>query len=58
MWNNINIVILNIVPPSIDVSPNATRISAKKGDNVLLECKAKGNPQPTVSWRRNVSQSF
>uniref|UniRef100_A0AAV2MMD9 Ig-like domain-containing protein n=1 Tax=Knipowitschia caucasica TaxID=637954 RepID=A0AAV2MMD9_KNICA len=22
-------------------------------DNIIIECEAKGNPQPTFSWRRN-----
>jgi hypothetical protein len=47
------------VPPRIDyVSSDGTRKGAmevKKGSAVTLECRASGNPVPTITWTRRVS---
>lgn len=38
-------------PPKVEaVSPPEHHV--RKGDNVQLECKAEGNPQPVISWSR------
>ena len=46
-----------LVPPSIAVFPNETRISVKSGERVEMSCNSKGIPTPTVSWKRHVSHS-
>ena len=46
-----------LVPPSIAVFPNETRISVKSGERVEMSCNSKGIPTPTVSWKKHVSHS-
>uniref|UniRef100_A0A0A9XXI1 Lachesin n=1 Tax=Lygus hesperus TaxID=30085 RepID=A0A0A9XXI1_LYGHE len=41
-----------LVPPSIRTSPAGGQLTARKGGTITLECKASGNPVPTISWSR------
>lgn len=41
-----------LVPPSIMSEPRSGNVTVRKGTTVSLECKANGNPTPTVSWTR------
>lgn len=40
-----------VVPPSI--APGLTEVVVLKGEPVILECEAEGDPQPQVSWRKD-----
>lgn len=40
------------VPPDIDDSETSGDITVSEGDNVTLVCKASGQPQPRILWRR------
>ncbi|XP_067007023.1 lachesin [Anabrus simplex] len=41
-----------LVPPSIRMSPGSGQLKARKGGTVTLECKASGNPVPSILWTR------
>ncbi|XP_039279416.1 limbic system-associated membrane protein isoform X1 [Nilaparvata lugens] len=41
-----------LVPPSVRTSPASGQLTARKGGTVTLECKASGNPVPTILWSR------
>ncbi|XP_050724957.1 neurotrimin-like isoform X2 [Eriocheir sinensis] len=41
-----------VVPPDIDDSAWTGDLVVREGTNVSLECKARGYPPPTVTWRR------
>lgn len=41
-----------LVPPSIRTSPASGQIRARKGGSITFECKASGNPVPSISWTR------
>jgi len=43
------------VPPSIRMSPPNGQLKARKGGSITLECKASGNPVPSIHWTRKVS---
>lgn len=43
------------VPPSVRTSPASGQVTARKGGSVTLECKASGNPVPSIRWTRKVS---
>jgi hypothetical protein len=43
------------VPPTLRVVPQNKQITARKGSTVTLECKASGNPVPTIYWHKKVS---
>lgn len=46
-----------LVPPKIDyVSPTGGRVDVTRGSLVRLECSAKGNPPPRITWTRKVSK--
>ncbi|XP_037024266.1 limbic system-associated membrane protein isoform X1 [Bradysia coprophila] len=39
-----------LVPPTLRAVPQNGQVSARKGSTVTLECKASGNPVPTIYW--------
>ncbi|XP_076361942.1 lachesin-like [Tachypleus tridentatus] len=41
-----------LVPPDIIVDESTSDIITKEGTNVTLKCRAKGYPEPSISWRR------
>lgn len=41
-----------LVPPSIRTSPASGQLTARKGGTITLECKASGNPVPSIQWSR------
>lgn len=41
-----------LVPPSVQPEPTNGEITVRSGASVNLECRANGNPSPTVSWSR------
>lgn len=38
--------------------PQNGQVAARKGSTVTLECKASGNPVPTIYWFKKVSKSY
>lgn len=47
--------LLLIVPPKIEYMQPPTKLEVSKGASIKLECKASGNPAPTIVWSRKVS---
>lgn len=45
------------VPPSVRAVPSSGQITARKGGAVTLECKASGNPVPSIYWTKKVSET-
>lgn len=45
------VTLIVYIPPSI--SPGLAEITVLAGNPVILECRAQGDPLPTVSWRKN-----
>ncbi|CAB4059531.1 unnamed protein product [Lepeophtheirus salmonis] len=41
-----------LVPPSIMSQPRNGRIVVRKGTSITIECRANGNPTPSVTWTR------
>ncbi|XP_004922292.2 lachesin-like isoform X2 [Bombyx mandarina] len=41
-----------LVPPSVRASPETRHVTARRGGAAVLECRAAGNPVPTVTWHR------
>uniref|UniRef100_A0A1B6E7S8 Ig-like domain-containing protein n=1 Tax=Clastoptera arizonana TaxID=38151 RepID=A0A1B6E7S8_9HEMI len=41
-----------LVPPSIRTSPSSGQLTARKGGTITFECKASGNPVPSIVWSR------
>ncbi|XP_059480564.1 limbic system-associated membrane protein-like isoform X2 [Neocloeon triangulifer] len=41
-----------LVPPVIRGQPAGGSVTARKGGSVTLECKASGNPVPTITWTK------
>ncbi|RZF46856.1 hypothetical protein LSTR_LSTR008237 [Laodelphax striatellus] len=41
-----------LVPPSVRTSPANGQLTTRKGGTVTFECKASGNPVPTILWSR------
>ncbi|KAM7358899.1 limbic system-associated membrane protein isoform 1-T3 [Cochliomyia hominivorax] len=39
-----------LVPPTLRALPHNGQVTARKGSTVTLECKASGNPVPTIYW--------
>ncbi|XP_059607777.1 limbic system-associated membrane protein [Phlebotomus argentipes] len=39
-----------LVPPTVRAVPQNGQVTARKGSTVTLECKASGNPVPSVFW--------
>lgn len=44
-----------LVPPTIRAIPVNGQVTARKGSTVTLECKASGNPVPSIYWFKKVS---
>lgn len=44
-----------LVPPTIRAVPVNGQVTARKGSTVTLECKASGNPVPSIYWFKKVS---
>lgn len=44
-----------LVPPTIRAVPLNGQVTARKGSTVTLECKASGNPVPSIYWFKKVS---
>lgn len=44
-----------LVPPSVRVIPPSGQLTARKGGVVTLECKASGNPVPSIYWTKRGS---
>ncbi|KAG8231170.1 hypothetical protein J437_LFUL004999 [Ladona fulva] len=42
----------SVLPPTIRSSPANGQVTVRKGGSVTLECKASGNPVPTITWTR------
>lgn len=38
------------VPPTLRAVPQNGQVAARKGSTVTLECKASGNPVPSIYW--------
>lgn len=47
-----------LVPPTIRAVPVNGQVTARKGSTVTLECKASGNPVPSIFWFKKVSPWF
>lgn len=45
-----------LVPPTIRAHPETGHVTARKGSTVTLECKASGNPVPSISWVKRVKK--
>ena len=43
------------VPPSVQPLPQDGKFVVRKGSTITLECEAKGNPTPKITWQRAVS---
>ncbi|XP_060523734.1 lachesin-like isoform X2 [Cylas formicarius] len=41
-----------LMPPSIQIVPPSGQVVTRKGGPVFFECKANGNPTPTVQWSK------
>ena len=46
------------VPPTIRADPPDGNYVVKKGRKVELKCVASGNPDPTITWTRQVSHTY
>ncbi|XP_022832190.1 lachesin isoform X1 [Spodoptera litura] len=47
-----------LVPPSVRASPESRHAAARRGGAAVLECRAAGNPVPTVIWHKLVIPVF
>ncbi|XP_059482890.1 lachesin isoform X2 [Neocloeon triangulifer] len=47
-----------LVPPTIRGQPSAGSMTVRKGGSVTLECKASGNPVPTITWTKKGGTLF
>jgi len=41
-----------LVPPSIQSQPKDGKFVVRAGSTITLECQARGNPTPTITWTR------
>ncbi|XP_052745989.1 igLON family member 5 [Bicyclus anynana] len=41
-----------LVPPSVRASPESRHAAARRGGAAVLECRASGNPVPSVVWHK------
>ena len=53
-----SVSLLYAVPPDIIDKKSSGDLIVLEGDDVTLECRAKGHPQPTIIWRREDSQEI
>lgn len=44
-----------LVPPTVRAHPETGHVTARKGSTVTLECKASGNPVPSITWVKRVT---
>lgn len=51
-------VFVYIVPPDIKDEETISDITVKEGENATLACKAKGNPLPRITWKREDGQKI
>ncbi|XP_065344709.1 lachesin-like [Cloeon dipterum] len=47
-----------LVPPTIRGQPSTGSMTVRKGGSVTLECKASGNPVPTITWTKKGGTLF
>lgn len=47
-----------LVPPTIRAVPVNGQVTARKGSTVTLECKASGNPVPSIFWFKKVRRQI
>lgn len=52
----LNVVAVS-VPPSIRADPPDGNYVVKKGRKIELKCMASGNPDPTITWSRQVRKN-
>ena len=52
--NSVHLKLIFTVPPSVRAVPSSGQITARKGGAVTLECKASGNPVPSIFWTKKV----
>ncbi|XP_013143265.1 PREDICTED: igLON family member 5-like isoform X3 [Papilio polytes] len=43
-----------LVPPSVRASPESRHAAARRGGAAVLECRASGNPVPSVTWHKMI----
>lgn len=48
------VLLLYLVPPTLRAVPQNGQVAARKGSTVTLECKASGNPVPSIYWFKKV----
>ncbi|XP_048521040.1 MAM domain-containing glycosylphosphatidylinositol anchor protein 2 isoform X2 [Dendroctonus ponderosae] len=41
-----------LMPPSLQITPPSGQVVTRKGGPVSFECRANGNPNPTVQWSK------
>ncbi|XP_037028258.1 protein amalgam [Bradysia coprophila] len=46
-----------LVPPSVRAVPQTGQLTARKGGTITLECKASGNPVPSIFWTKKQSEA-
>ena len=44
-----------LVPPAVQAMPRVGKVTVRKGKDFTLRCAAKGNPNPTISWSKEVT---
>ena len=47
-----------LVPPDIIDSESTSDVIIREGNNVVLNCKANGSPEPEIHWRREDGQKI
>ncbi|XP_039276201.1 limbic system-associated membrane protein isoform X2 [Nilaparvata lugens] len=47
-----------VVPPDILDYPTSTDMVVREGSNVTLRCEASGSPAPSITWRREGSETI
>lgn len=44
--------------PTITLFKPGQEVSVRKGDLLVLSCEASGNPEPRITWSKNVRTSI